>query len=193
MPRYGVLRSPSPPPQAPRLAPHYGISLRRRACALSRTAASDVSLRVAPEDVVATAAVVPRRAPSAHASCGSLAPDCVRSGRLDADPAAPGKLVFRDRRQGAIMTVEELALRHYAQPEHGGWSGVHDEGGVVRTLFGLLLWDVVFADVPDVFRSPYQVRAARCPLSTRGSMPTRRPGRQNALTSTTRPLLRRGC
>lgn len=31
------------------------------------------------------------------------------------------------------------------------------EGGIWATLFGLLLWDVLFMPVPDVFRTPFQV------------------------------------
>ena len=34
------------------------------------------------------------------------------------------------------------------------------EGGIWATLFGLLLWDVLFMAVPDVFRTPFQVPAA---------------------------------
>jgi hypothetical protein len=40
--------------------------------------------------------------------------------------------------------VEQLALQHYASEEGGGWQGLHCEGGVWATLFGLLLWDVLF-------------------------------------------------
>ncbi len=32
------------------------------------------------------------------------------------------------------------------------------EGGIWATLFGLLMWDVLFMHVPDVFRTPFQVR-----------------------------------
>jgi len=39
----------------------------------------------------------------------------------------------------------------------GGWVGVHDEGTVLRTLFGLSLWPAIFADVPGVFQSKFQV------------------------------------
>lgn len=42
------------------------------------------------------------------------------------------------------MSVEQLALQHYASQEGGGWQGMHSEGGVWATLFGLLLWDVLF-------------------------------------------------
>uniref|UniRef100_A0A383VBR8 Fanconi-associated nuclease n=1 Tax=Tetradesmus obliquus TaxID=3088 RepID=A0A383VBR8_TETOB len=58
---------------------------------------------------------------------------------------------------GSQVTVEALALQHYASAEGGGWQGLHCEGGVWATLFGLLLWDVIFASVPDVLRSPFQV------------------------------------
>ena len=35
--------------------------------------------------------------------------------------------------------VEELALDYYASAQGGGWRGMHCEGGVWATLFGLLL------------------------------------------------------
>ncbi|XP_009592314.1 fanconi-associated nuclease 1 homolog isoform X2 [Nicotiana tomentosiformis] len=51
--------------------------------------------------------------------------------------------------------VEELALQYYAG-EGGSWQGVHTESGIWLTIFGLLMWDVVFADVPNVFRTKFQ-------------------------------------
>ncbi|KAL3700576.1 hypothetical protein R1sor_018598 [Riccia sorocarpa] len=57
---------------------------------------------------------------------------------------------------GMQCGVEELALQYYASEEGGCWEGVHCEGGVILTLFGLLMWDVLFAEVPDVFQSPFQ-------------------------------------
>lgn len=71
----------------------------------------------------------------------------------------------------AQVTVEELALQHYASPEGGAWQGLHCEGGVWGTLMGLLLWDCIFADVPDVFRSPFQV--APLDLDTDAFYPSR--------------------
>lgn len=56
-----------------------------------------------------------------------------------------------------VCTVEDLALQHYAQMEHGGWRGIHCEGSIFRTLYGLLFWDIIFAPVPDVFLHPFQV------------------------------------
>ncbi|XP_066541617.1 core-binding factor subunit beta isoform X1 [Hoplias malabaricus] len=58
-----------------------------------------------------------------------------------------------------ICTVEELALAHYRKL--GFDQGIHGEGSTFSTLFGLLMWDIIFMEgVPDVFRTPYQT----CPL-----------------------------
>ncbi|KAI7839720.1 hypothetical protein COHA_006524 [Chlorella ohadii] len=56
----------------------------------------------------------------------------------------------------AQCTVEELALQYYATEDGGGWQGVHSEGGIWATLWGLLLWEVLFMPVPDVFRTRFQ-------------------------------------
>ena len=40
----------------------------------------------------------------------------------------------------------------------GGWQGWHCEGRPIITLFGLLMWDIIFADISGVFISPYQDR-----------------------------------
>uniref|UniRef100_A0A667WKV5 Fanconi-associated nuclease n=1 Tax=Myripristis murdjan TaxID=586833 RepID=A0A667WKV5_9TELE len=58
-----------------------------------------------------------------------------------------------------MCSVEELCLAHYRQ--QGFDQGIHGEGATFSTLFGLLLWDIIFIDgIPDVFRNPYQT----CPL-----------------------------
>ncbi|XP_040893434.1 fanconi-associated nuclease 1 isoform X2 [Toxotes jaculatrix] len=58
-----------------------------------------------------------------------------------------------------ICSVEELSLAHYRQ--HGFDQGIHGEGSTFSTLFGLLMWDIIFIEgIPDVFRNPYQT----CPL-----------------------------
>ncbi len=46
--------------------------------------------------------------------------------------------------------MEELALQHYATADGGCWQGTHSEGGIWATLFGLLMWDVLFTDIPEV-------------------------------------------
>lgn len=67
--------------------------------------------------------------------------------------------------------VEQLVLQYYNvkySPEgknsdsgagdlmRGGWYGVHCEGMVLGNLFGILMWDVLYASVPDVFQTPFQ-------------------------------------
>ncbi len=37
-----------------------------------------------------------------------------------------------------------------------GWNGWHCEGRYLHSLFALLMWDVIFADVGNVFLSRYQ-------------------------------------
>ncbi|QDZ23096.1 Fanconi-associated nuclease 1-like protein [Chloropicon primus] len=54
------------------------------------------------------------------------------------------------------VTVEQLALQYYSQEDHGSWRGLHSENGIWGTLFALLMWDVLFSDVPDVFQHPFQ-------------------------------------
>ena len=50
---------------------------------------------------------------------------------------------------------------------------MHAEGGVWTTLFGLLLWDVLFAPLPDVFLTPFQT--APLDLATDAFFPQRQP------------------
>nr|XP_020640395.1 fanconi-associated nuclease 1 [Pogona vitticeps] len=55
----------------------------------------------------------------------------------------------------AVCCVEELALAHYRQC--GFDQGMHGEGSTFSTLYGLLMWEILFMDgIPDVFRNPYQ-------------------------------------
>ena len=35
-------------------------------------------------------------------------------------------------------------------------AGTHAEGGIWATLFGLLMWDVLFVDISDVFHTAFQ-------------------------------------
>lgn len=57
---------------------------------------------------------------------------------------------------GERCGVEELALEYYSG-EGGGWQGVHTESGIWLTIFGLLMWDVIFSDVPNAFCTKFQV------------------------------------
>jgi Fanconi-associated nuclease 1 len=66
-----------------------------------------------------------------------------------------GKKSLFEGVDGDPCSVEELVLQHYAQI--GGWSGVHSEGSIWRSLFVLLLWDLVYdSSVPFVFQQPCQ-------------------------------------
>ena len=75
---------------------------------------------------------------------------------------------------GEQVGVEELALQFYASEEGGGWRGMHSEGGIWATLFGLLLWPCLFMPVPDVFRSPFQT--SPLDLDTDAFFPPRKVG-----------------
>jgi Fanconi-associated nuclease 1 len=68
-----------------------------------------------------------------------------------------GKTVWIDPREDGECSVEAMCLSHY---RNQGWKGYHSEGGIVRTLFAYLFFDVLFTYIPNVFQTPYQT----CPL-----------------------------
>ncbi|OCL15148.1 hypothetical protein AOQ84DRAFT_121125 [Glonium stellatum] len=69
-----------------------------------------------------------------------------------------GKTIWLDPLEdNGECSVEAMCLSHYRSH---GWKGYHSEGGIVRTLFGYLFFDVLFAYIPNVFQTPYQT----CPL-----------------------------
>uniref|UniRef100_G1Q1Q0 Fanconi-associated nuclease n=1 Tax=Myotis lucifugus TaxID=59463 RepID=G1Q1Q0_MYOLU len=71
-----------------------------------------------------------------------------------------------------LCSVEELALDHYRRS--GFDQGIHGEGSTFITLFGLLLWDIIFMDgIADVFRNAYQ--AFPLDLCTDSFFASRRP------------------
>jgi Fanconi-associated nuclease 1 len=78
------------------------------------------------------------------------------------------KTIWIDPREGGECSVEEMCLSHYRDE---GWKGYHSEGGIIRTLFGYLFFDVLFTYVPNVFQTPFQT----CPLDlhTDAFFPTR--------------------
>ena len=83
------------------------------------------------------------------------------SARRDSDATASRrgrKTIWVDEREGdGECGVEAMCLSWYRDQ---GWKGYHSEGGIVRTLFGYLFYDVLFTYVPNVFQTPYQT----CPL-----------------------------
>lgn len=54
-------------------------------------------------------------------------------------------------------TVEEMCLSHFRSQ---GWKGYHAEGGIIRTLFAYLFYDILFLYIPNVFQTAFQT----CPL-----------------------------
>jgi hypothetical protein len=71
-----------------------------------------------------------------------------RSSRNSATPALSDK----DDAQGHQGRLSAFA----ATMDGGGWQGWHCEGGPLRTLFSLLMWECLFSDVEDVFQTQYQ-------------------------------------
>ena len=74
-----------------------------------------------------------------------------------------GKVVGKKSRfigyddNGMLTSVEGLVVQHFALPENGSWHGIHCEGRMFRFLFGLIFWDIIFADdIPGVFQTPFQ-------------------------------------
>ena len=89
--------------------------------------------------------------------------------RPGAAAAAPTRTVWLDELgSGGECSVEEMCLSHFRAK---GWKGYHAEGGVVRTLFAYLFYDILFVFVPNVFQTAYQT----CPLDlhTDAFFPTR--------------------
>ncbi|CAL9118892.1 unnamed protein product [Musa textilis] len=78
---------------------------------------------------------------------------CIRGRPLTSETATKNSYYGYD---GELCGVEQLALQYYAE-EGGGWSGVHSESGIWMTIFGLLMWDVIFFNLPDVFMSRFQI------------------------------------
>ncbi|KAJ8115466.1 hypothetical protein OPT61_g2878 [Boeremia exigua] len=68
-----------------------------------------------------------------------------------------GKTIWIDPRETGECSVEAMCLSHY---RNQGWKGFHSEGGIIRTLFAYLFYDILFTYVPNVFQTPYQT----CPL-----------------------------
>ena len=58
------------------------------------------------------------------------------------------------------VSVESMCLSYYRSHSGGCWKGYHVEGGLLRTLFGLLFTDIIFTYVPNVFQTAFQT----CPL-----------------------------
>jgi Fanconi-associated nuclease 1 len=72
--------------------------------------------------------------------------------------AASTKTIWLDEQvPDGECSVEEMCLSHFRSQ---GWKGYHAEGGIIRTLFAYLFYDILFLYIPNVFQTAYQT----CPL-----------------------------
>lgn len=68
------------------------------------------------------------------------------------------KTIWIDEAEGGgECSVEAMCLSSYRSR---GYKGYHAEGGIIRTLFAYLFYDVLFVYIPNVFQTAYQT----CPL-----------------------------
>jgi Fanconi-associated nuclease 1 len=68
------------------------------------------------------------------------------------------KTIWVDEAEGGgECSVEAMCLSDYRSR---GFKGYHSEGGIIRTLFAYLFYDVLFVYIPNVFQTAYQT----CPL-----------------------------
>ncbi|KAK0463511.1 VRR-NUC domain-containing protein [Desarmillaria tabescens] len=67
-------------------------------------------------------------------------------------PSWTGKSLWRGE-QNEEVNVETRTLQAYGQ---WGYKGFHSETRILTTIFGLLFWDVIFADVPGAFETKFQ-------------------------------------
>ncbi|KAG7448357.1 uncharacterized protein BT62DRAFT_767164 [Guyanagaster necrorhizus] len=67
-------------------------------------------------------------------------------------PSWTGKSLWLGERNEEV-NVETRTLQAYAQQ---GYKGFHSETGILTTIFGLLFWDIIFADVPGAFETKFQ-------------------------------------
>ncbi|KAK9474272.1 VRR-NUC domain-containing protein [Dipodascopsis tothii] len=112
----------------------YQGDLARRTCRLER------ELRVLPR----------LRHDFSHVALRQAAERTFHGTRVDAGDG--GRSQWLDA-AGDRTTVENMCLGCY---ERDGWRGRHTEGGIVRSLFALVLWEVLFQDVPGAFETKYQ-------------------------------------
>lgn len=88
---------------------------------------------------------------------------------IEANDSAMGrKTIWRDEKEGGECSVEEMCLSYYRSE---GWKGYHSEGGILKTLFAYLFYDIMFLYLPNVFQTQFQT----CPLDlfTDGFYPAR--------------------
>ena len=81
--------------------------------------------------------------------------------RQSTNPNLGAKTIWLDNLDTNLpVSVESMCLSHYRHVL--GYKGYHSEGGILRTIFGLLFYDILFFNpyIPNVFQTAYQT----CPL-----------------------------
>lgn len=55
-----------------------------------------------------------------------------------------------------LLTVEQVALQYYLENED--LTGLHSEGSILRFIYGLIFWDIIYDDtVPGVWNTTFQI------------------------------------
>ncbi|KAF3933919.1 hypothetical protein ABW19_dt0205433 [Dactylella cylindrospora] len=69
----------------------------------------------------------------------------------------PGQKTIWKLDSGEEGSVEEMCLERYRTE---GWKGFHCEGGIIKTIFAYLMFDILFLPLPNIFQTEFQT----CPL-----------------------------
>lgn len=66
--------------------------------------------------------------------------------------------MLQDLKNGSGSNVmKSFSCISYSEAvDGGGWEGWHCEGGILRALVGLSMWEIFFLPFPEVFLTPYQ-------------------------------------
>ncbi|KAJ3987415.1 hypothetical protein F5890DRAFT_1498213 [Lentinula detonsa] len=76
---------------------------------------------------------------------------------LPKPPSHTGKSVWKTLDGSSTCNVETRALQYYAEEKYGQYKGFHSETCILTTIFALLFWDIIFADIPGAFETAYQI------------------------------------
>lgn len=109
-----------------------------------------------PEEVTVEGIQIVRRDVAPKPGRLAASTKTIWAGTRSTRTSASGEVPAMDDESGEC-SVEDMCLAHFRSQ---GWKGYHAEGGIVRTVFAYLLYDVLFAYVPNVFQTAYQT----CPL-----------------------------
>ncbi|KAF3906227.1 hypothetical protein ABW20_dc0101794 [Dactylellina cionopaga] len=75
----------------------------------------------------------------------------------DGSAPKPGQKTIWKLDTGEEGSVEDMCLERYRSE---GWKGFHCEGGIIKTIFAYLMFDILFLPLPNIFQTEFQT----CPL-----------------------------